>query len=184
MMERRTGSRTPPELSKSRARTRALVIYRASLDIIVSVMTFVMLITLLGAVAGVVIDLVGAAGALWSGAHEHKLGLVDSIDRELVIDVLSVFVLVELFRTFADYIEFHRVRLMVLAEVGIAFVVREIFIGLYDRSMMWPQVLALSALLAVLVGARVASITFLPTEKPPNNQKPPRPRESTKSKTE
>lgn len=184
MEERRTGSRTPPELSKPGARSRTLVVYRKSLDIIVSIMTFVMLITLLGAVTGVVVDLVSAAGALWSGVHEHRLGLVDSIDRELVIDVLSVFVLVELFRTFADYIEFHRVRLMVLAEVGIAFVVREIFIGLYDRSMMWPQVLALSALLAVLVGARVASITFLPTEKPPNSQTSPRPRESRRPEPE
>ncbi len=178
MEERRTGSRTPPELSRSRARTRTLVVYRVSLDVIVSIMTFVMLITLLGAVTGVVIDLVAAAEALGSGVHEHKLGLVDSIDRELVIDVLSVFVLVELFRTFADYIEFHRVRLMVLAEVGIAFVLREVFIGLYERSMVWPEVLALSVLLAVLVGARVASITFLPTEKPPDNQAPPPPDEA------
>ena len=56
--------------------------------------------------------------------HKIAFGIVDSIDRELVIDVLSVFVLIELFHTFTDYLEFHHVRLRALAEVGIAFVLR------------------------------------------------------------
>ena len=87
-------------------------------------------------------------------------GLIDSVARDLVIDVLSVFVLIELFRTFTDYLEFHRIRLRVLAEVGIAFVLREIFIGLYDRSMAWPEILALAGFLAVLVTARIAAVSF------------------------
>ena len=85
-------------------------------------------------------------------------------DRELVIDVLSVFVLIELFRTFTDYLEYHRVRLRVLSEVGIAFILREIFIGLYDHSMDWSQILSLSVLLAVLVTTRIASVLFPPRQ--------------------
>jgi len=101
---------------------------------------------------------------LRSGVSTHSLalGIVDSIDRELVIDVLSVFVLIELFRTFTDYLQFHRVRLRVLTEVGIAFILREIFIGLYGKSMDWTEILALAALLAVLVSARIAAVKFQP----------------------
>jgi uncharacterized membrane protein (DUF373 family) len=77
-----------------------------------------------------------------------------------VIDVLSVFVLIELFRTFTDYLEFHRIRLRVLAEVGIAFVLREIFIGLYNHNIGWPEILALTALLAVLFAGRITSAVF------------------------
>ena len=47
-----------------------------------------------------------------------------------------------------------------LSEVGIAFILREIFIGLYDHTVDWPQILALAALLAVLVSARIASVQF------------------------
>jgi len=154
----------PPEISKAGLKNRALIVYGRILDVIVTAMIFVMLLTLMGAVAGLVLDFFAAANALYSGVSTHSLalGIVDSLDRELVVDVLSVFVLIELFRTFTDYLEFNRVRLRVLAEVGIAFILREIFIGLYDHSIDWTEILALSFLLAVLVSARIAAVKFQP----------------------
>jgi uncharacterized membrane protein (DUF373 family) len=117
------------------------------------------------------LDFVAAANAFSRALSNHNLahGVVDAIDRELVIDVLSVFVLIELFRTFTDYLEFHRVRLRVLAEVGIAFILREIFIGLYDHSIHSPEILALSLLLAVLVAARIAAVLFHPGDAAPRS---------------
>jgi uncharacterized membrane protein (DUF373 family) len=164
MPEQQHKSGLPPEISKAGMKSQALLVYGRILDVIVTVMIFVMLLTLMGAVAGLVLDFFAAANALHSGISTHSLalGIVDSIDRELVIDVLSVFVLIELFRTFTDYLEFHRVRLRVLAEVGIAFILREIFIGLYGHSMNWTEILALSVLLAVLVSARIAAVKFQP----------------------
>jgi uncharacterized membrane protein (DUF373 family) len=164
MPEQQHTGAVPPEISKAVVKSQALLIYGRILDVIVTVLIFVMLLTMLGAVAGLVLDFFAAANALRSGISTHSLafGIVYSIDRELVIDVLSVFVLIELFRTFTDYLEFHRVRLRVLAEVGIAFILREIFIGLYDHSMNWTEILALTALLAVLVTARIAAVHFQP----------------------
>jgi uncharacterized membrane protein (DUF373 family) len=154
----------PPEIVKAGMKSQALIVYGRILDIIVTAMIFVMLLTLMGAVVGLILDFFAAANAMRNGVFTHSLalGIVDSIDRQLVIDVLSVFVLIELFRTFTDYLEFHRVRLRVLAEVGIAFILREIFIGLYGNSMNWTEILALSVLLAVLVSARIAAVKFQP----------------------
>jgi len=159
-------SPTPVVFRPTLLKARALDFYGRILDGIVSALIFVMVLTLLGALAGLVLDFVAAASAFGNAFSNHSLahGLVDGIDRELVIDVLSVFVLIELFRTFTDYLEFHRVRLRVLTEVGIAFILREVFIGLYDRSMGSPQILALSALLAVLVTARIAAVKFQPRD--------------------
>jgi uncharacterized membrane protein (DUF373 family) len=142
--------------------TRALRLYRWILDAIVTALVVIMILTLLGALAGLILDFATAAGLFRSALADHKLahGVIYASDRELVIDVLSVFVLIELFRTFTDYLEFHRVRLRVLSEVGIAFILREIFIGLYDHTFDWQQLLALAALLAVLVSARIASVRF------------------------
>ena len=147
---------------KSVTKGRALRIYRRFLDLIVTALVLVMVLTLLGALAGLVLDFIAAASEFRGDLSTHNLahGVVDGLDRELVIDVLSVFVLIELFRTFTDYLEFQRVRLRVLSEVGIAFILREIFIGLYDNRIQWPEILALSALLAVLVTARIAAIHF------------------------
>ncbi|MGC2047152.1 MAG: phosphate-starvation-inducible PsiE family protein [Gallionella sp.] len=155
-----------PEFLKPPFKKQALLTYNRILDVIVTVLIIVMLLTLMGAVAGLLLDFVSAAKALYSGVKTHNLalGIVDSIDRELVIDVLSVFVLIELFRTFTDYLEYHRVRLRILSEVGIAFILREIFIGLYDHSMDWSQILSLSVLLAVLVTTRIASVQFPPRQ--------------------
>ena len=154
---------TPPDLRPA-IMNRALRLYRWILDLIVTALVFIMVLTLLGALAGLILDFSSAAGAFGAVVANHKLahGLVYATDRELVIDVLSVFVLIELFRTFTDYLEFHRVRLRVLAEVGIAFILREVFIGLYDHSIDWPQILALAALLAVLVTTRIAAVLCRP----------------------
>jgi uncharacterized membrane protein (DUF373 family) len=151
-------------LPKDSLKRRALLLYGRVLDGIVSALVVVMLLALMGALAGLVIDFISAGYAFSGALSSHSLvhGVVDGIDRELVIDVLSVFVLIELFRTFTDYLEFHRVRLRVLAEVGIAFILREVFIGLYDHSMEWSKILAVAALLAVLVTARIAAVQFQP----------------------
>src|ERR1039457_4315381 len=143
-------------------KTKPLLIYRRILHHIVGALVFIMLLTLIGSVVGLVFDIIGGINAVREGLPTHTLshGLIDSVARNLVIDVLSVFVLIELFRTFTDYLEFHRIRLRVLAEVGIAFVLREIFIGLYNRNIEWPEILALTALLAVLFAGRIASTIF------------------------
>ena len=161
--QERTGD-PMPTISETKVKVQALQLYGRILDAIVAVLIFVMLLTLLGALAGLVVDFFAAANAFRDAVFTHALGhgTVDSIDRELVIDVLSVFVLIELFRTFTDYLEYRRVRLRVLTEVGIAFVLREIFIGLYDHSMNWTEILALSFLLAVLVSARIAAVKYQP----------------------
>lgn len=149
-------------IPKPKLAGRALRLYRWILDAIVTALVIIMILTLLGALAGLVLDFLSAAGLFRSALLDHKLahGVIYASDRELVIDVLSVFVLIELFRTFTDYLEFHRVRLRVLTEVGIAFILREIFIGLYDHTVEWQQTLAFAGLLAVLVSARIASVRF------------------------
>lgn len=154
----------PPPVVKPGLTHRALKLYSRILDVIVTALVIVMVLTLLGAVIGLILDFIVAAGAFRAAGSDHRLahGIVYATDRELVIDVLSVFVLIELFRTFTDYLEFHRVRLRVLAEVGIAFILREVFIGLYDHSLEWPQVLALAAMLAVLVSTRIAAVLCRP----------------------
>lgn len=157
----------PTKNPKTGMKYQALRIYDRILDVIVTVLIFVMLLTLTGSVVGLMVDFYSAANAMRDIVFTHKIafGVVDSIDRELVIDVLSVFVLIELFRTFTEYLEFHRFRLRVLAEVGIAFVMREIFIGLYGHSIIWIEILALSVLLAVLVATRiVATVQFQPRD--------------------
>ncbi len=131
---------------------RIMRFYGWIIDIIVVFLILVMLVTLGVAFVGVLYELYDALTNL-----RHEIAI-----QTLVISILSVFILIELFRTFTDYLEFHRIRMRVLTEVAIVFVLRDIFIGIYGRSLQWQDILALATLLAVLVAARIASVHFTP----------------------
>ncbi len=131
--------------------------YGTIIDLIIVFLILVMLITLGVAFLGVLFDLYDALKNL---RHEFAI-------QTLVSSILSVFVLIELFRTFTDYLEFHRIRMRVISEVAIVFILRDIFMGLYSHSMDWRDILALGFLLAVLVGARIAAIYFTPLSDSP-----------------
>lgn len=141
-----------PVLGISGLRGRILRFYERFLDLIVVLLIFVMLLTLAASVVGVVWDV-----------YETFLSFrEEAAIQGLVADVLSVFVLIELFRTFTDYLEFHRIRLRVLSEVAIVFVLRELFIGLYAHRLGPMDLMATAILLAVLIAARVAAVKHAP----------------------
>lgn len=134
-------------------KNRTMHIYAQLLDILVIGLILIMLVTLAISFYKLVMDLM------------LIFPMLDSAGKgvtQLVINVLGVFVLIELFRTFTDYVEFHRIRLHVLADVTIVFIMRELLIGLYGHSLAWPDLLAIAGLLAVLVGARTLAIRYPP----------------------
>ena len=134
-------------------------IYGRIIDVIVIFLILVMLVTLFVAFVGVLQELYLALSNL-----KHEVAM-----QTLVSSILSVFVLIELFRSFTDYLEFHRIRLRVIAEVAIVFILRDVFIGLYNHQLQWQDVMALGFLLAVLVIARVAAILYPPRTEPEND---------------
>lgn len=127
-------------------------VYGAIIDVIVVFLILVMLVTVGVAFIGVLYDLYQALSNL-----RHEVAI-----QTLVISILSVFVLIELFRSFTDYLEFHRIRLRVLTEVAIVFILRDIFIGLYSRNLQWQDVMALGFLLGVLIAGRILAILYSP----------------------
>ncbi|MEW5791291.1 MAG: phosphate-starvation-inducible PsiE family protein [Pseudomonadota bacterium] len=134
-------------------KNRTMHLYAQLLDILVIGLILIMLVTLAISFYKLVMDLMLIFPVLDSAGK----GVT-----QLVINVLGVFVLIELFRTFTDYVEFHRIRLHVLADVTIVFIMRELLIGLYGHSLAWPDLLAIAGLLAVLVGARTLAIRYPP----------------------
>ena len=126
--------------------------YGLVIDIIIMILILVMLVTLFVALASVVVELYQALTNL-----RHDMAI-----QTLVTSILSVFVLIELFRSFTDYLEYHRIRLRIVAEVAIVFILRDIFIGLYNHQLSWQDIIALAILVAVLVGARLVAIKYSP----------------------
>jgi uncharacterized membrane protein (DUF373 family) len=84
--------------------------------------------------------------------------------KVIITDVLSLFILVELSRSLADYFENHRLKLTFILDAGIVFVLREIMIKLFNHEIMPAEIYAMSALMLILGGLRIGSILVFRSE--------------------
>jgi len=95
-------------------------------------------------------------------------GTIDAGFKILVTDILGMIVVLELFRGLVDYLELHRVRLTLIADVTLVFVLREVMILLYQHKLAWQEMLSMSILIAVLGGLRTMAIIRSPASVPDN----------------
>jgi len=87
---------------------------------------------------------------------------IDTGFKLLVTDILGMIVAMELFRGLMDYLELHRVRLTLIAEVTLVFVMREVMISLYQHKLSWQEMMSISLLIAVLAGVRTLALMKSP----------------------
>ncbi len=77
---------------------------------------------------------------------------------DLIADVLTLYILVELSRSLVEYFNSHKLRLTFIVDAAIVFVIREILIGLFKHNLKPEMIYALTALILVLGILRIASI--------------------------
>ncbi len=82
--------------------------------------------------------------------------------KELVTNVLSIVILLELVRAFVDYFEHERVRIEILIEIAIAFMIREFMIYIFAGNLKGADVVLWTLGIALLVGARTLAVVFKP----------------------
>ncbi len=83
----------------------------------------------------------------------------------IISEVLTLFILIELSRSLAEYFNTHRLRMTFIVDAGIVFVLREIMIKLFAGSLKVEQIYAMSVLLFVLGALRIASVLVFQREK-------------------
>ncbi len=86
-----------------------------------------------------------------------RLGL-----KELITNVLSLVVVLELVRAFVEYFEFERVRLEILLEVGVALALRELLLLLFAEKLGGLEVFLWSLGILALVAGRTLAVQFSP----------------------
>lgn len=83
----------------------------------------------------------------------------------IITDVLTLYVLIELSRSLVEYFNVHKLRLTYIVDAAIVFVLREVLISLFKHEMKPDMIYALSVLLFVLGALRVGSILLYQREK-------------------
>ncbi|WP_198939527.1 phosphate-starvation-inducible PsiE family protein [Motiliproteus sp. MSK22-1] len=76
---------------------------------------------------------------------------------DLIADVLTLYVLVELSRSLIEYFDSQKLRMTFIVDGALVFIIREILIGLFKHQLTPEMIYALSALLFVLGALRVGS---------------------------
>lgn len=79
---------------------------------------------------------------------------------EVVVGVLTIFILIDLFKTFVDYREHKRIRIVYITDATILIVMREIAAGVYVNRIQYEFILSLSILLLVLGLIRILVIKY------------------------
>lgn len=84
---------------------------------------------------------------------------------QIVSEVLTLFILVELSRSLMDYFHTHRLRMTFIVDAGIVFVLRETMIKMFEHKILAEEIYAFSMLLLVLGCLRIGSILVYQREK-------------------
>jgi len=84
---------------------------------------------------------------------------------DLISDVLTLYVLVELSRSLVEYFNTNRLRLTFIVDAAIVFTIREILIGLFKHELQSDMVYALSVFLLVLGILRTSAVIVYQREK-------------------
>ena len=73
---------------------------------------------------------------------------------KLMVQVLTIFIFVEVFNLSVKYIKTHQVSVRDLAEVSIAVVLREVWVGMFSYKLEAPMILAIAVLIIALAVVR------------------------------
>ncbi len=125
-----------------------LRIYDHAIDVIIIGLVLVMIIVMGFALFDVLLD-------VWRLIPDLKTNTVNADDfRDLIVNVLSAFVVIELFNTFTSYVKTRNVRLTQLLDVTVVFALREMLVKLYASSLSSGQMIGLCVTVILLVIAR------------------------------
>jgi uncharacterized membrane protein (DUF373 family) len=72
--------------------------------------------------------------------------------KELVLGVLTIFIIIEIFDLFREYLRSAHIKVTNLAEVSLAVVLRELWLLLLEGSTDWKLYIALAAVIVALAG--------------------------------
>jgi len=129
-------------------------LFRRIADWTVKVLVPVAIVALMMAVARVFLD-------LWQAWKSPTIG--EGFDL-LITDILSAFVVIELLKSIVEYFDAHRLKIVLILDAAVVFLVREAMIGLFQHKLEAGEVAALASLLAVVGAFRVGASRLLPEE--------------------
>ena len=124
-------------------------IFKTGIDLVALIILYILLLALLVGVLDILLNI-----------KSNLFGTLGCSFSHIVSDDLTVFVLIDLFKTFVDYRVHEESRLTYVTNVTILIVMREIAAGLYAQRYDFQFILGLSTLLLILGIVRALAIKY------------------------
>ncbi|WP_321419939.1 phosphate-starvation-inducible PsiE family protein [uncultured Methanomethylovorans sp.] len=125
--------------------------FKIAIDLVTIIILYVLLLALIVGVMNTLMDI-----------KPVILGTVGGGFSQIVSNVLTIFVLIDLFKTFIDYREHQEIKITYLTDATILIVMREIAAGVYAQRFDYQFVLGLSILLFTLGIVRALAVKYPP----------------------
>jgi uncharacterized membrane protein (DUF373 family) len=142
-----------------RKKMDSLKLFKKVTDAITTIVLYVLLLALIVGMAKTLLDIRFIVFESLESGFNH-----------MVTSVLTVFIVIDLFKAFVDYHEHDRIKLTDITDATILIVLREIAVGLYSQKLGYEFVLSLAVLLLVLGIIRVLAVQYSPASKSQNYQ--------------
>ena len=126
-------------------------IFKTVIDLVTLIILYILLLALLAGVLNILQNI-----------KLILFGALDSGFGQIVSSVLTVFVLIDLFKTFLDFREHEEIRITYVTDATILIVMREIAAGLYAQRYDSQFILGLSTLLLILGIVKALAIKYPP----------------------
>jgi uncharacterized membrane protein (DUF373 family) len=108
---------------------------------------------------------VGLARLFWEVWHIMAVSELKEAFGFTVTNMLTFFIILELFKSLVDYFREHRLKLTFIVDATLVFILREVMIGLYQHQAVALQIAALALLALVLGIVRTLAIIYSPMER-------------------
>jgi uncharacterized membrane protein (DUF373 family) len=131
----------------------SIKLFKQVTDAITTIILYILLLALIVGMAKTLLDI--------------RFIIFESLESgftHMVTSVLTVFIVIDLFKAFVDYHEHDRIKLTDITDATILIVLREIAVGLYSQKFGYEFILSLAVLLLVLGIMRVLAVTYSPAK--------------------
>lgn len=126
-------------------------IFKMTIDLVTIIILYILLLALLVGVINILLDIKSILFGTLGGGF-----------GQIVSSVLTIFILIDLFKTFVDYREHEEIRITYVTDATILIVMREIAAGVYAQRFDYQFILGLSILLFTLGIIRALAVKYPP----------------------
>ncbi|KKH38956.1 hypothetical protein DU71_01220 [Methanosarcina mazei] len=126
-------------------------IFKKIIDFVTVIILYILILALLSGVINILLQIKSILFGTLGGGF-----------GQIVSSVLTIFVLIDLFKTFIDFREHEEIRITYVTDATILIVMREIAAGVYAQRFDYQFILGLSTLLLILGIIRALDVKYPP----------------------